>query len=277
MFSLGILRGAEELVRCGPRRLLLAEFLKHATADASTSVGSSSKPGTPQGTGWDAAVDFSEVSVVYPGAQMATPWRVKHVWEPGCGLAIVGDNGSGKSTLALVLLGLIQPTCGEVRLGGTLLREHDQRALRQGVIFLPQGAYLDTGRSVEWHLRLVAGDAATEEQLLRVLRAVELEDALSHHAPDGQLAPLEVSAGELSGGERRRLHLARAFLPRTTGHAELIVLDEPEAGLDEAGRFLLKQQIEGLAARARVILIAHDTRVIPDGFDILRCERGAPD
>ena len=86
--------------------------------------------------------------------------------------------------------------------------------------------------------------------------------------------PLEVLVGRLSGGERQRLHLARAFIQAGGEAPWLVVLDEPEAGLDATAR----DHVAGLLARAsrerRVMLIAHDPRIIPPTFDTVRCRRG---
>ncbi len=274
VFAVGCIRGAEALVRATPHRKLLAQYLALTPADGGRPAPVDAESSSGQSS-WHGDVEMDGVTVVYPGAQMATPCRFSHRWPQGVGLAIVGDNGSGKSTLALTLLGLIEPTEGVIRIGGKPSTEHGLAGSRRRAVYLPQNAYVDTARSVEWHLRLLAGDEPGEEQLLEALRTVELEEPLTHHGADDELPPLEVPAGQLSGGELRRLHLARVFLEGREGAAELIVLDEPEAGLDEAGRSLLRERLQQLVRQARVILIAHDKRVIPDSFQVVRCERGA--
>ncbi len=276
LFSVGLVRGVEAIVRATPHRRAMSAFLAAARHGRADEVSEPTQPGgaVPQ---WGDDLELLEVSVVYPGADMATPLRATHVCQAGRGLAIVGDNGSGKSTLAQVILGLISPSTEQLRLGGTLLADRDRSALSQKVVYLPQDPYVDTGRSVRWHLQLLASDRIDDPQLHGALRAVGLEPVLEQHAARGKIGPLDVTVGELSGGEQQRLFLARLFIPALAAEAALFVLDEPEAGLDQAGRDLLMRRLERLGERARVVLLVHDRETIPEGYDVLRCERGLPE
>ena len=212
-------------------------------------------------------VCFEGVDVVYPGARDATPRSVSLVWSPGHGLAVLGASGAGKSSLAHCLVGLRAPTAGRIELGGVSYAELDWSELAQRIVYVPQQPYVAAGTSVRENIALLA-PAASDDEMRAALERVGLLAALSAH--DARRSPLDVAAGELSGGERRRLHLARAFL----GAPELVVLDEPEAGLDEASRARLQGLLTDLASRTRVFLIAHDPAVVPDSFLRLRCERG---
>jgi ABC-type Mn2+/Zn2+ transport system ATPase subunit len=123
---------------------------------------------------------------------------------------------------------------------------------------------------VKWHLTLIAGPSADDARIDEVLSRVGLYEVLAEHAADAGGAPRDVLAGELSGGERQRMLLARALLQ----DAELVILDEPEAGLDATGRALLRSLLEELSASRRVMVIAHDESVVPASFARLLCRRG---
>lgn len=255
VFALSLVRGAEAFAHAAPQRQLLARYLVGGTG-----------PGPIERAIAPDTIELSGISVTYPGADRATPSPVTHRWPRKRGVALLGPNGAGKTTLAHCLLGLIRPTSGEVRLDGVPVDDRASASLRAGAVYLPQSPYLAPERSVRWHLQLVAPPDASDGDLERALAQVDLLDAL--HAREGQ--PLDALAGSLSGGERRRLFLARLFVPRSRP-SSLMVLDEPEAGLDGEARAWLRGQLEALSAEGRVLLIVHDPAVLPPGFDRIEC------
>src|SRR5262249_46204840 len=144
-------------------------------------------------------------------------------------------------------------------------------AYRQRIAFVPQGAFVAPGESVAWHLRLYAHAPIPDEQLDQALREVGLYAVLSERAARGGKPPRDVPAGQLSGGERQPMRLARALAHQ----AELVILDEPEAALDDAGRHALAGLLKQLARGRKVLLIAHDASVVPASFARYVCQRGA--
>jgi ABC-type multidrug transport system ATPase subunit len=218
----------------------------------------------------DAAIELDAVSCVHPGASQATPAFVSFRWAERRGLAISGANGAGKSTLALALLGLLAPAGGRVTLDGVLLDTLDLDAYRRRIAFVPQGAFFAPGERVAWHLRLYTQTPISDERIDHALAEVGLYAVLEERAATSGKAPRDAPAGELSGGERQRMHLARALLH----DAELVILDEPEVALDEAGRRTLSGLLERLAERSKVLVIAHDSSIVPASFDRYECRRG---
>ncbi len=267
LLGLSLVSAVETALASGPQRRALAEFL--ARSGAATEGGSSgARPGTSGSPIFGEEIALDAVSFRYPGATVDTPETLGFRWPARQGLALLGPNGAGKSTIALMLLGLLRPTGGEILVGG------ERRVLAaEGapVAYLPQGAFVAPGSSVAWHLRLLAPDAS-DEAIDACLERVGLGPVLAAHARRRGAAAREVPAGELSGGERQRLLLARLLLQ----DADLVVLDEPEVGLDAAGRAWLRGLLEELAATRRVLVIAHDETVIPAAFARLRCGRSEP-
>src|SRR6185312_14877279 len=98
---------------------------------------------------------------------------------------------------------------------------------------------------------------------------VALTKVLEEHAARTGKHPRDVLAGELSGGERQRMHLARVLLH----DAEMVVLDEPEVALDQAGRSMVRGLLERLAEERKVLVIAHDASLVPPSFDRVACVR----
>jgi ABC-type transport system involved in cytochrome bd biosynthesis fused ATPase/permease subunit len=265
-FALGVVRGLEGIARSAPYRTALRNFVRPMGDEIGGSPRDSSMN---DGSGWRAEVELECVSVVYSGADDATPAPVSYRWPPGRGLALRGDNGAGKSTLAHVILGLLPATRGEVRVGGVAMSAPSLRRL--GVVaYVPQDPFVDEARSVGWHMRLAVGSRPTEKELLSGLEDVGLLSLLKARSRD----PLDVRVGRLSGREQRRMHLARVFVRRGGMRPSLVVLDEPEAGLDEAGRIHVADLLANVSSDQRVLLIAHDPRIIPPSFDVLSCHRG---
>ncbi len=173
---------------------------------------------------------------------------------PGEVVALVGQSGSGKTTLARCILGLDTITSGEIRLEGLrwdTLHERERRPLRVHYQYVPQDALsaLDPQQtaleSVIESLTALAGKPAAAAESI----ATEMLARL------GLAARLHALPREMSGGEQRRVTLARVFAlqPR------LIVADEPTSGLDpDRQESVLKDLIDNLPAGAGCILVTHD-------------------
>lgn len=259
MLGLSVVSSAEAIATSAPHRRALESFRAGAAEPEPADVPAGAAPCARD----DVVIDG--VSHRYPGAVSATPRAVTFTWRAGEGLALVGPNGSGKSTLAMILVGVLRPTHGTVRVRSA---SGGPSAGGSRIAFLSQGAFVARAASVAWHLRLLAPDA-TDAQIDEQLERVGLRKVLEEHAARAGLSAHDVPAGELSGGERQRMLLARLLLQ----DADVIVLDEPEAGIDAAGRLLLRDLIEDLARSRRVILVAHDQTIVPRAFARVECSR----
>lgn len=161
---------------------------------------------------------------------------------PGEIVALLGPNGAGKSTLLDMLLGLRDPSSGTVSAFGMPPTARRARA-RMGAML--QDTTGPVGLTVAETVRLTQQLYPVSTPLAELLALVELADKADRRV------------GELSGGERQRLSLALAL----TGNPELLVLDEPTAAMDVAGRRRLLETIRDLAAQNRSIVLAtHDLR-----------------
>ncbi|MCF8480614.1 MAG: thiol reductant ABC exporter subunit CydC [Rhodospirillum sp.] len=171
--------------------------------------------------------------------------------EPGERLALVGSSGSGKSTLVALLVGLCMPTAGRIILAGRSARDWNPEAQRRLFAVAPQDARLFTG-SLRENLTLGHPDAG-EEAIARVCRTALLEDVLAT-LPEGLDTPIGAAGATLSGGQARRVGVARALLKP----APVVLLDEPTEGLDSAmGRELLTRVLADLEGRS-LLVITHD-------------------
>jgi heme ABC exporter ATP-binding subunit CcmA len=167
---------------------------------------------------------------------------VERVLEPGRSLGLLGPNGSGKSTLLRCVAGLLRPRAGSVLVDGQESCELPP-AQRARVAYAGHRPLLWGGLSARENLVLSAG--------LYGLGA-ETADAALELA--GLAEAAERPAAALSQGQRQRLALARALLPAP----ELLVLDEPHSGLDEASSARLDFLLSGARGRVTIVLATHE-------------------
>jgi iron complex transport system ATP-binding protein len=178
---------------------------------------------------------------------------------------IIGPNGAGKTTLLQVASTMMFPTEGEVDVLGDRLGEVDVFDLRTR-IGLTSAAVADKVPSAEKVIDLVLtstyaiiGRWREDYESTDVTRAVELLDAL------GCAHLIRRKFGTLSEGERKRVQIARALMP----DPEMLLLDEPAAGLDLGGREDLVRRLSTLARNPKapmLVLVTHHVEEVPDGF-----------
>ncbi len=176
-------------------------------------------------------------------------------------LAIIGASGSGKSTLAALAARLLDPDAGQILVGGTAAEGTPLSALsleqwRAQLGYLTQQTEL-LHDSIRANL-LLANPAATNAQLWAVLEMVDLAD-LVDALPNGLNTWVGESGKQLSGGEGRRLALARVLLKG----APLVILDEPFSGLDAETRERVKGRLEPWLAERTALLLGHDADALP--------------
>ncbi|PHP64717.1 thiol reductant ABC exporter subunit CydC [Zhengella mangrovi] len=201
------------------------------------------------------AVDISRglelraVTFAYPNAAAPVVDAVTVTVAPGETVALTGRSGSGKSTLLAMAAGLVAPQSGEVRVAGLPLGAMDGTALRGLVTMLPQRSQLVSG-TIRENLAL-ARPGLAEEEAWAVLRAARLEGVIA--ARGGLDSPLGESGAGLSGGEARRLALARTLLRRPA----VLLLDEPTEGLDRETADGVLAGIRAMLPRAAILLASH--------------------
>lgn len=173
---------------------------------------------------------------------------------PGSRVALVGPSGCGKSTVAALLVRFLDPAAGRVTLDGVDLRRLAPERVRQIVGYLPEDAYLfDT--TIAANLR-ISRPGATDDQLRAVLSQARLLDWVDT-LPDGLETLIGEHGRELSGGQRRRLALARALL----ADFQVLILDEPTEHLDDETAAALLDDLLAAAGDRTVLVITHRTDI----------------
>lgn len=200
-------------------------------------------------------IEFKNVSFSYPNEERSALKNLSFKITAGESVAILGRVGSGKSTIEKLILGLYQPTEGQVLIDGVHIEQIDPAELRRHISYIPQEPQLLSGTVYE---NIVLGMLQPNSQ--RVLKAVELAGLaplVGSHA-DGLSMPVGENGSRLSGGQRQAIAAARAFVR----HGNIMLLDEPSSAMDSGLEQHLCQSIQALSKAKTLVLVTHKTSLL---------------
>ncbi len=186
-------------------------------------------------------------------------------------IAIVGPSGAGKSTLLRCLLGIWPDTEGSVKLDGIDIHQWSREALGQRIGYLPQDIELFDGTIAENICRFQIKDRALDaDAIVEAAKRADIHPMILR-LPQGYDTPIGVAGQLLSAGQRQRLALARALY----GTPDIVVLDEPNANLDDAGELALGNAIRSLRAMGKtVFMVLHQRSLLALADRVLAMAEG---
>lgn len=187
--------------------------------------------------------------------------------EAGQHIAIVGPSGSGKSTLASLLLRFYDPTQGQILFDGRNICKYKLDSLRAQVGSLLQDSVL-FAVTVRDNIRF-GWQEASDQDVVRAARLVNAHDFIKE-LPQGYDTILGERGATLSGGQRRRIALARAAVR----NAPILILDEPTTGLDAKNESEVNAALSGLSCGRTTLWISHHLAVVNDADRILYLDEG---
>jgi ATP-binding cassette subfamily C protein CydD len=194
-------------------------------------------------------LEFRQVHHHYSGRTTPALNNLNLSIEAGEWLAIVGSSGAGKTTLLNLLLGFLPLQQGEILVNGHSCSNLDSDQWRRHIGWVPQHPQLFLG-SLKHNIGL--GDPGFSTQQLEAA-AEQANLSLSDQLPQGLATEVGEQGNLLSGGQARRVALARAFAK----NAPLLLLDEPTAGLDLENERLIMESLERLRHGKTVIMLTH--------------------
>ncbi len=215
-------------------------------------------------------VSVEAVSYLTPNTAKLVLSDVSCSVEPGEVLAIIGPSGAGKSTLCRLMVGLALPNVGQVRLDGSPMHHWNTEQVGRHIGFLPQDVELFGGTVRDNIARM---QSAEDEAVVRAAGLAHAHDMIQH-LPQGYDTRIGDGGVRLSGGQRQRIALARAVF----GNPRFIVLDEPNANLDQAGETALTAAITELKRTGvALVIVGHrpSTLEVADKVLVLKDGRAA--
>ena len=213
-------------------------------------------------------LELNDVTYSYPNSATPALKRISLSIRLGESVGFIGPSGAGKSTLVDILLGLLTPDDGTVRLDGVIV-QGILRSWQDQIGYVPQSIFLtdDTlRRNVAFGL---PSDEVDDTAVLRAIRAAQLEELVAS-LPNG----LDTLVGErgirLSGGQRQRIGIARALYHDPT----VLVLDEATSSLDAITEYEVMQGVRALRRGKMIIIVAHRISTVEHCDRLFRLEAG---
>jgi manganese/iron transport system ATP-binding protein len=215
--------------------------------------------GKPPRDALTASLTVDDVTVVYPGGSAALH-DTSFELGPGTICGLVGVNGSGKSTLFKTIMGLLRPQKGRVLISGLTV----DAALRRNIV-----AYVPQAEEVDWNFPVLVEDVVTMGRyghmgFLRIAAAEDRRKVAEALDRVGMTGFRGRQIGELSGGQKKRVFLARALAQE----GQVILLDEPFTGVDVKTEEAIVALMRELRAEGRLMLVStHNLGSVPDYCD----------
>lgn len=224
---------------------------------------------SPPPLAWQSAIEFRGVGFRYGGEQ---PWVLQDVTfkiPKGSRVGFVGSTGSGKSTTLDLLMGLLDPTVGEILVDGCAIAGEYRRAWQRTIAHVPQHIFLADTTIAE---NIALGLPKKKIDLERVRWAAQQAQIAEfiEGKPEGYWSKIGERGIRLSGGQRQRVGIARALYKQ----ADVLVFDEATSALDNATEQEVMAAINGLSQELTILMIAHRLSTVEQCDWIVELEQG---
>ena len=203
------------------------------------------------------------------------PWvleQLSFTVPKGSRVGFVGKTGSGKSTCLDLLMGLLEPTSGQILVDGHPLNQRNMRAWQRNIAHVPQAIYLADISLAENIAFGTPRDKIDIERVRSAARQAHIADFIES-LPQGYQGLVGERGIRLSGGQRQRIGIARALYKT----AQIIIFDEATSALDNETEQVVMQAIESLSADLTIFIIAHRLTTLKNCTKIINLDLNKPD
>ena len=187
----------------------------------------------------------------------------------GSRFGFIGETGSGKSTLLDIIMGLLQPTTGELKVDGEKISSNNLRAWQKHVAHVPQTIFLADGTIAENIAFGLPKDQIDEERVHQAAEQAQIHDIIQQ-MPNGYQTLVGERGVRLSGGQRQRLGIARAIYKK----ADVIIFDEATSALDNETEQAVMEAIDRLSSDLTILIIAHRLSTLKNCSNIVKLDKG---
>lgn len=214
------------------------------------------------------SIEFENVDFAYKDSLQKALKNVNFFVEQGSTTAFVGMSGSGKTTATKMLMRYDDPQAGKIKIGGVDIKNMSQKELLSHLSFVFQDVYLFNDTILN---NIKSSSLKADDKQIRIAAKMAHCDEFISNLPLGYDTFVGDIGGNLSGGEKQRISIARAILK----NAPIVVLDEPTAALDNNSEVAVQKAISALAKDKTLIVIAHRLSTIVNADQILVFDNGS--
>lgn len=220
---------------------------------------------------FDRMLEFDAVAFSYPAAARPALNGMSLTIPARSTVGIVGSTGAGKTTFVDLVLGLLEPDAGEIRVDGIAISLETRRAWQRSVGYVPQAIYL-TDDTVAANIAFgIPPEAIDHAAVERAARIAALHDFVVQDLPQGYATVVGERGVRLSGGQRQRIGIARALYRDPV----LLVMDEATSALDNLTERAVMEAVANMRGNRTIILIAHRLSTVQNCDTIFLMEKGA--